>query len=104
MTEPVASSGDRTPDSDKPPDPDAVTTDHPEIGASPTPGLILSTLGVVYGDIGTSPLYALRESLRHAHEHHMAETAVIGIVSLLFWTVVLIVSNGPIVTACLSLG
>lgn len=93
MTEPVASSGgDRTLDFDKPPDPDAVTTDRPEIGASPTPGLILSTLGVVYGDIGTSPLYALRESLRHAHEHHMAETAVIGIVSLLFWTVVLIVT------------
>ncbi|MFC0340674.1 potassium transporter Kup [Paracoccus niistensis] len=55
-------------------------------------GLVLSCLGVVFGDIGTSPLYALRESLVHAHEHHMAETAVIGIVSMLFWTVLLIVT------------
>lgn len=54
--------------------------------------LVLSCLGVVYGDIGTSPLYALRESLAHAREEGMAETAVIGIVSMLFWTVVLIVT------------
>lgn len=57
-----------------------------------SPALVLSCLGVVFGDIGTSPLYALRESLVHAREHHMAETAVIGIVSMLFWTVVLIVT------------
>lgn len=57
-----------------------------------TPALLLACLGVVYGDIGTSPLYALRESLIHAHEQHMAETAVIGIVSLLVWTVILIVT------------
>jgi KUP system potassium uptake protein len=68
-----------------------------EIHAHPRPdalsaGLVLSCLGVVFGDIGTSPLYALRESLVHAHEHHMAETAVIGIVSMLFWTVMLIVT------------
>jgi len=55
-------------------------------------GLVLGCLGIVYGDIGTSPLYALRESLLHAHEHHMAETAVIGIVSMLVWTVLLIVT------------
>ena len=67
---------------------------HPHHGAHEKlrAGLVLSCLGVVYGDIGTSPLYALRESLVHAHEHGMAETAVIGIVSMLFWTVVLIVT------------
>lgn len=69
----------------------------PETISHPPPdalsaGLVLACLGVVFGDIGTSPLYALRESLAHAHEHHMAETAVIGIVSMLFWTVVLIVT------------
>ena len=37
-------------------------------------------------------LYALRESLVHAHEEGLPETSVIGIVSLLFWTVVLIVT------------
>ncbi|SNR48460.1 potassium transporter Kup [Paracoccus sediminis] len=57
-----------------------------------TRGLILACLGVVYGDIGTSPLYALRESLVHAQEEGLPETAVIGIVSLLFWTVMLIVT------------
>lgn len=55
-------------------------------------GLTLACLGIVYGDIGTSPLYALRESLVHAHEEGLAENAVIGIVSLLLWTVVLIVT------------
>lgn len=55
-------------------------------------GLILACLGVVYGDIGTSPLYALRESLVHAHEEGLPEIAVIGIVSLLFWTIMLIVT------------
>ncbi len=55
-------------------------------------GLVLACLGVVYGDIGTSPLYALRESLVHARQEGLPEDAVIGIVSLLFWTVMLIVS------------
>ncbi len=72
-------------------------SDFSDVVSHPAPdalsaGLVLSCLGVVFGDIGTSPLYALRESLVHANEHHMAETAVIGIVSMLFWTVVLIVT------------
>ncbi|MDO5622014.1 MAG: potassium transporter Kup [Paracoccus sp. (in: a-proteobacteria)] len=57
-----------------------------------TAALTLAAIGVVYGDIGTSPLYALRESLSHAHEEGMAETAVVGIISLLIWTVMLIVT------------
>ncbi|WP_136649487.1 potassium transporter Kup [Paracoccus aeridis] len=72
-----------------PPVPDPAAHGH---AGGARPGLVLACLGVVYGDIGTSPLYALRESLVHAHEHNMAETAVIGIVSLLFWTVCLIVT------------
>lgn len=70
-----------------------------ETGGEDPPGhggsraaLTLAAIGVVYGDIGTSPLYALRESLAHAHEEGMQETAVIGIVSLLLWTVMLIVT------------
>lgn len=57
-----------------------------------TAGLLLASLGVVFGDIGTSPLYALRESLYHARQEGLPEQAVIGIVSLLFWTVMLIVT------------
>ncbi len=91
MTEPVADP--RGTDAGRQTSPATPHTDaHPHADATPGLALILSTLGVVYGDIGTSPLYALRESLRHAHEHDMAETAVIGIVSMLFWTVVLIVT------------
>ena len=68
-------------------------SDFSDVVSHPAPdalsaGLVLSCLGVVFGDIGTSPLYALRESLVHANEHHMAETAVIGIVSMLFLSLI----------------
>lgn len=53
--------------------------------------LVLGCVGVVYGDIGTSPLYALRESL-HAAGAHAERHEVLGVVSLLFWTLVLIVT------------
>ncbi|MEO8244920.1 MAG: potassium transporter Kup [bacterium] len=54
--------------------------------------LVLGCIGVVYGDIGTSPLYALRESLRAAEGSTGQRIEVIGVVSLLLWTLVLIVT------------
>ena len=48
-------------------------------------GLALASIGVVYGDIGTSPLYALRESLAHSKSRGFDEEAVIGTVSLLLY-------------------
>ncbi|MFO1207671.1 MAG: potassium transporter Kup [Amaricoccus sp.] len=54
--------------------------------------LVLGSIGVVYGDIGTSPLYALREGLRAAGRDGLEESEVIGIVSLLLWTLILIVT------------
>ena len=51
----------------------------------PVFGLAVSSVGVVYGDIGTSPLYALRESLSHGKETGLPEAHVVGIVSLLLW-------------------
>jgi len=55
--------------------------------------LALASVGVVYGDIGTSPLYALRESLTHVSQDGALERAeVIGIVSLIFWALVIIVT------------
>ncbi|HYE56986.1 MAG TPA: potassium transporter Kup [Rhodothermales bacterium] len=53
--------------------------------------LTLGALGVVYGDIGTSPLYALRESF---HGHHLPASPenVLGILSLIFWALVLVIS------------
>jgi KUP system potassium uptake protein len=47
--------------------------------------LTLGSVGVVYGDIGTSPLYALRESLVHSKAEGINEASVIGTVSLLLW-------------------
>ena len=54
--------------------------------------MALASIGVVYGDIGTSPLYALRESLAHSKAHGLREEAVIGTVSLLLWALVFTVT------------
>ncbi len=54
--------------------------------------LTLSALGVVYGDIGTSPLYALRECFNPAHGVAPTTENVVGILSLIFWALMLIVS------------
>ncbi len=54
-------------------------------------GLALGALGVVFGDIGTSPLYALRESIRHLPESDRT-VGVLGILSLIFWSLMIVVS------------
>ena len=54
--------------------------------------LTLGSVGVVYGDIGTSPLYALRESLHHAKPTGVAAPEVLGVVSLLTWALIIIVT------------
>jgi KUP system potassium uptake protein len=54
--------------------------------------LSVGALGIVYGDIGTSPLYAFRESFRAAEGLLVNETSVFGILSLTFWALVLVVS------------
>jgi KUP system potassium uptake protein len=53
--------------------------------------LLVGAIGVVFGDIGTSPLYALRESFSEANGIPASPENVLGIVSLLFWTLSLIV-------------
>ncbi|HEY1736583.1 MAG TPA: potassium transporter Kup [Methylovirgula sp.] len=58
-----------------------VSTDKKESFAA----LALGSIGVVYGDIGTSPLYALRESLVHSKGIGITDHHVIGTVSLLIW-------------------
>jgi len=55
--------------------------------------LALAALGVVYGDIGTSPLYALKEVF--SSEHHpvaVTEANVLGVLSLFFWSIMLVVT------------
>ena len=52
--------------------------------------LTIGAIGVVYGDIGTSPLYAFRESLRAMD--NTDPTVVFGLLSLIFWTLIVIVT------------
>ena len=54
--------------------------------------LSLGALGVVFGDIGTSPLYAFKEAFGGPHALPRTEANVLGILSLLFWSVMLVVS------------
>src|SRR5467141_761740 len=73
-----------------------MTVPHPGEAAH-TKGLpivaTLGALGVVYGDIGTSPLYALKEAARAAaHGGPLAPEAILGVVSLILWALILIIS------------
>ncbi|MBL0107186.1 MAG: potassium transporter Kup [Ignavibacteria bacterium] len=54
--------------------------------------LSLSALGIVYGDIGTSPLYALRECFHGPHSIVPSEGNVLGVLSLIFWSLIIIIS------------
>jgi len=54
--------------------------------------LSLSALGVVYGDIGTSPLYALRECFHGPHAIAPLPANILGVLSLIFWALVLVIS------------
>jgi KUP system potassium uptake protein len=54
--------------------------------------LALAALGVVYGDIGTSPLYAFKEAFAGAHPLALSEANVLAVLSMMFWSIALIVS------------
>ncbi len=63
----------------------------PSSSRSGSAGLVLAAVGVVYGDIGTSPLYALKEVFAHGHVPLTAEN-IYGVLSLVFWTLTIVVS------------
>ena len=54
--------------------------------------LSLGSVAVVYGDIGTSPLYAFREALRPVAEDGVTRLEIIGLISLMIWTLTIIVT------------
>jgi len=54
--------------------------------------LALAALGVVYGDIGTSPLYAVRECFSGPHAISLNEINIFGVVSLIFWSLAVVVT------------
>lgn len=66
----------------------ATTTPH----SQPLSILALTVLGVVYGDIGTSPIYALRECFTGKHPVPITQGNVLGILSLVSWTLILVIS------------
>lgn len=70
-----------------------------EAGAPPVPSsksrtswLALGALGVVFGDIGTSPLYALKESFAGHHPMAVDPVRVLGVISIVFWTMLIVVT------------
>src|SRR5215207_9840944 len=64
----------------------------PAQGSSDLRRLALAALGVVYGDIGTSPLYTIQQTFGEAGGLSLDETNVLGALSLIFWSLVLVVT------------
>src|SRR5258708_34366977 len=69
--------------------PQTATVQSASASAGASQDLTLAALGVVFGDIGTSPLYAVRQSLIDFGD--MSEHAILGALSLIVWALVLIV-------------
>jgi KUP system potassium uptake protein len=57
-----------------------------------TAGMLMAVLGVVYGDIGTSPLYAFKASLQLFDKAETTQTEIMGVLSLIFWSLIVIVT------------
>ena len=66
---------------------------NPSVAGSPrTAALLIGALGVVFGDIGTSPLYAVRECFHGDNGIAVSRDNVFGVLSLIFWSLTLIIS------------
>ncbi len=61
-------------------------------GRPVTAAALIGSLGVVYGDIGTSPLYAMRASLLLFADDGIGKAEILGILSLIFWSLILVVT------------
>ncbi|MFK4046326.1 potassium transporter Kup [Roseomonas mucosa] len=55
-------------------------------------GLVVGVLGVVFGDIGTSPLYALRAALVHFASDGLERWEILGVLSLIVWSIIIVVT------------
>ena len=54
--------------------------------------LSLAAMGVVFGDIGTSPLYALKACFNTLNDSSLTQDSIFGVVSIIFWALVFVVS------------
>ena len=64
----------------------------PAKAASPLAALTLGAVGVVYGDIGTSPLYAFREALAQTADAGIDRSEIVGVLSLALWALIIVVT------------
>jgi KUP system potassium uptake protein len=64
---------------------------HSDIKKTGTIALAIAALGVVYGDIGTSPLYAIKECFHGLHAIGVTHTNVLGVLSLVFWSLAIVI-------------
>ncbi|NPU86031.1 MAG: potassium transporter Kup [Syntrophaceae bacterium] len=69
-------------------------SDHPAVQHPPGENLplVLGALGVVFGDIGTSPLYAVKECFHGTHAIALSEANILGVLSLVFWSLTVVIS------------
>jgi len=72
----------------------SATSPHDGHGKGSKVGLLVGAIGVVFGDIGTSPLYALKECFSLENPHHIAASPanVLGILSLVFWALTIVIA------------
>jgi KUP system potassium uptake protein len=67
--------------------------ENPHHGATkPNLGMLMAVLGIVYGDIGTSPLYAFKASLQLFDTAATTRVEIMGVLSLIFWSLIVIVT------------
>jgi KUP system potassium uptake protein len=65
---------------------------HPQASSTPVMPMALAAMGVVFGDIGTSPLYTMREVFGGHHGLPVTPDNVLGVLSLVFWALTIVVS------------
>lgn len=67
-------------------------SDEEQKGIKKLAGLSLAAIGIVFGDIGTSPLYAFRESFHEDYGITTSSANILGVLSLIFWALILVIS------------
>ena len=90
MTTTQASAGDLPANRDS--TPDTIGEDAPHHGKDGLAKLALGAIGIVFVDIGTSPIYAFRETFAGHHKLALDPVHIMGVVSLMFWSMMIVVS------------
>ncbi len=78
-----------SPASEQPAEDQAGHGHHPRSGML---GLAVGAIGIVFGDIGTSPIYAFRETFHGHHQLSGADNEILGVLSLIFWSMMIVVA------------